>query len=192
MKKSLFVVVVAAGLALASCAPFIYVTQDYDRRADFSAYKTFDWMPRPERMPRSAWAAIERSPFLNKRIMDVTNQILATKGLTRTSSNPDLLINFYVGFNDRADIANWGYYYGPYWGFYWPGLGPMDVYTYKEGTLIMDFVDAKKNEMVWRGVAEEDVFTYDRTPTISEAEVWRILSKLLSQFPPQRYHRYQR
>ncbi len=192
MKKALFYSVIAALLALASCAPYIYVSQDYDRRADFAGFKTYNWMPRPEKMPRSAWAALERSPFVTKRIMDTTDEILADKGMTKSTTNPDLLINFYVGFDDRIDIGNWGYSYGPFWGYYWPGLAPYDVYTYKEGTLILDFVSAKSNEMVWRGVAEEDIFTYDRAPMVSEGDVQRILTRLLAQYPPQRFARAQR
>jgi len=192
MKRTVFIAAVACLLIAGSCAPYIYVSQDYDRRADFAGYKTFDWMPRPDKMPRSAWAALDRSPLLDKRIRDAAEQILAAKGLTRSANSPDLLINFYVGFNDRIDITSWGYFYGPFWGYYWPGLGPYDVYNYKEGTLVMDFVDSKKNEMVWRGVAEEDIFTYDHAPLISDTEVQRILTKLLAQFPPQRGTRYQR
>ncbi len=192
MKRTVWYAVAACLLIAGSCAPYIYVSQDYDRRADFAGYKTFDWMPRPDRMPRSAWAALERSPLLDKRIRAAAEQILAAKGLTRSANSPDLLVNFYVGFNDRIDITSWGYFYGPFWGYYWPGLGPYDVYNYKEGTLVMDFVDAKKNEMVWRGVAEEDIFTYDQAPLISETEVSRILAKLLAQYPPQRAARYQR
>jgi hypothetical protein len=186
MKKTIFLALLLCLALSFSCAPLIYVSQDYDRHADFSAFKTFAWMPRPEKMPRSARAALESNPILNKRIEDITGQILGDKGLTVSTENPDLLINFYVGFNDRIDISSWGYFYGPFWGYYWPGLGPMDAYSYKEGTLIMDFVDAKTKEMVWRGVAEEDLFTYDRVASISDKDLWRILTKMLAQYPPQR------
>jgi hypothetical protein len=192
MKRTIFFVVVASLIILASCAPYIYVTRDYDRRADFGTYKTYNWMPRPDKMPRSARAALERNPLLDKHIRDITEQILATKGMTLSTTNPDILINYYVGYNDRIDINNWGYFYGPFWGYYWPGLGPYDVYSYKEGTLVMDFVDAKKNEMVWRGVAEEDIFTYDYAPMITESQVARILTKMLALYPPLRGAGYPR
>ncbi len=192
MKRMIFFAAVASLLIAGSCAPYITVSQDYDRRADFAGYKTYDWMPRPDKMPRSAWAALESNPLLEKRIKDISEETLAARGLTKAASNPDLLINFYVGFNDRIDITNWGYFYGPFWGYYWPGLGPYDAYTYQEGTLVLDFVDAKKNEMVWRGVGEEDLFTVDQATTISEEDVRRILTKMLGQYPPQRAARHQR
>jgi hypothetical protein len=95
------------------------------------------------------------------------------------------LINYYVGLRERTDIADWGYFYGPYWGFFWPGLGPMNVYTYNEGTLVMDFVDAKKKEVVWRGVAEQALPDGYAT-NIGEEDLRKILTKMLAQYPPQR------
>ncbi|MGI9525834.1 MAG: DUF4136 domain-containing protein, partial [Weeksellaceae bacterium] len=39
--------------------------------------------------------------------------------------------------------------YGPYW-----GMSQNRVRQYKEGTIILDFVDRKNNTLVWQGVGE--------------------------------------
>jgi len=189
MKRTFYVAVTLSLLLFVSCS-FIQVSEDYDRRAPFTTYKTFDWMPKPDKMPPNARAAIERNPLLGKRIQEITDEILADKGITRRTENPDILINYYVGFKDKVDISGWGYYYGPRWGFYWPYLGPYDDYTYTEGTLVLDFVDAKTNEMVWRGVADKALYDYyysGSSHNFNDRELWKILSKMLSQYPPTRY-----
>ncbi len=192
MRKTLLAVSAAAALLLVACAT-IQVSEDYDRRAPFTTYKTFNWMPRPEKMPPNARAALESNPLLGKRIQEITDEILADKGLKMSSEGPDLLINYYVGFKERIDITGWGYFYGPRWGYYWPYLGPYDDYTYTEGTLVLDFVDAKTNEVVWRGVADKALYDYyyagSASRNFSERDLWKILTRMLDQYPPSRTER---
>jgi hypothetical protein len=189
MRRTLYVAVALSLLLFVSCS-VIQVSEDYDRRAPFTTYKTFEWMPKPEKMPPDARAAIERNPLLGKRIQEITGEILAGKGMTRAKESPDLLINYYVGFKEKVDISGWGYFYGPRWGFYWPYLGPYDEYTYTEGTLVLDFVDAKTNELVWRGVADKALYDYyfsGSSHNFDDSELWKILTKILGQYPPTRY-----
>jgi hypothetical protein len=188
MKKlSVYVSASLAVLSFAGCA-MIQVSEDYDRRAPFANYKTFGWMPKPDKMPLDARAAIERNPLLGKRIEEITGRILADKGMTLSADDPNILINAYVGFKERVDIAGWGYFYGPRWGYFWPHLGPYDEYVYTEGTLVLDFVDAKTKEMVWRGVADEALRDYGASSrNFSDKELWKILKKVLSQYPPSRF-----
>jgi len=189
MKKTALAVLILSVLVLARCST-VLVSEDFDRRAPFTTYKTFNWMPKPEKMPENARAAIERNPLLGKRIEDITNGILADKGMTMTSQSPDLLINYYVGFKERVDITGWGYFYGPRWGYYWPYLGPYDDYTYTEGTLVLDFVDAKTNELVWRGVGDKALYDYYYGATVrsfNDRDLSKILTKMLAQYPPTRY-----
>ena len=86
-------------------------------------------------------------------------------------------------------IADWGYFYGPRWGFYWPFLGPYDEYYYTEGTLVLDFVDSRTKELVWRGVADKALYNnyYNSANyTFSDKDLLKILDKMLTQYPPTR------
>ena len=190
MKKYIPALAAASIILLIGCAT-IQVSEDYDRRAPFTTYKTFDWMPKPEKMPPNARTAIDSNPLLGKRIQEIADEILAGKGMTLSKERPDLLINYYVGFKEMVDIDGWGYFYGPRWGYYWPYLGPHDEYTYTEGTLILDFVDAKTNELVWRGVADKALYDYYSSGTaghnFSDRELSKILKTMLDQYPPSRY-----
>jgi hypothetical protein len=189
MSQRSFTVLAVSLLVLAGCST-IQVSEDFDRGAAFNTYKTFAWMPKPEKMPESARAAIDDNPLLGKRIQEIADEILAGKGMTLAKENPDLLINYYVGFKNRVDITGWGYWYGPRWGYYWPYLGPYDDYTYTQGTLILDFVDAKTHELVWRGVGDKALYDYyysgAANRNFNDRELMRILTKMLDQYPPSR------
>jgi Domain of unknown function (DUF4136) len=189
MKKNKISALLAAVALSISCVG-VYVTEDYDRQAPFDTYKSFNWMPKPEKMPEGARSALEKNPLLAKRIQEISEKILEQKGMHLASDHPDLLVNFYVGFNDRVDIDGWGYWYGPYWGYFWPHLGPYNAYHYTEGTLVMDFVDAKTKEMVWRGVADKalnyDYYMSGVNRNFSDSDLQEILTKMLGQFPPRR------
>jgi hypothetical protein len=185
MRRTVILTFLCLTLLSLSCAPVINVSEDYDKQANFGSYRTFDWMAMPEKAPKGAREALESNPFFDRRIKEITDQILGTKGMRESSENPSLLINYYVGLRERTDIADWGYFYGPYWGFFWPGLGPMNVYSYNEGTLVMDFIDARRKEVVWRGVAEQALPDGYAT-NISEEDLRKILTKMLAQYPPQR------
>lgn len=188
MKKVVQTAILVSALLAISCAP-VYVSEDFDRRAPFDSYKTFSWMPVPEKLPSSARAAMERNPVLGKRIQQIAVQLLAAKGMTLARDNPDLLVNYYVGFNEKVDITGWGYFYGSQWGFSWPYLEPTNEYYYTEGTLVLDFVDTKTNELVWRGVGDKALYDYTFGPAIydfSDDQLNKILDKLLAQYPPAR------
>jgi hypothetical protein len=189
MRRTILAVCAASLLVLVGCST-IQVSEDFDRRAPFTTYKTFDWMAKPEKMPDTARGAVDRNPLLGKRIQDVTNEILADKGLAPAKENPDILINYYVGFKERVDITGWGYWYGPRWGYYWPYLGATDDYAYTQGTLVLDFVDAKTHELVWRGVADKALYDYyyggPARHNFSDRELEKILGQMLDQYPPSR------
>ena len=70
-----------------------------------------------------------------------------------------------------------GYAYG--YGYGYPFGGSM-VQNYKEGTITIDFVDGKKNELLWRGVGEMEV----NNRNISEEKVYQAVTNILREYPP--------
>jgi hypothetical protein len=164
-----------------SCAPSVNVNFDYDRQADFAAFKTYDWLPLPKAAIGNAQAALALNPLLDKRIKTIVGEALSGKGVSQTSNNPDLWFVYHTSLQDKVDVTTWGYAYGPYWRGYGPGR--VDVYAYKKGTLVLDVIDARKKELVWRGIAEktleEGLTTEEREQNLKKA-----ISKLLAHFPP--------
>jgi Domain of unknown function (DUF4136) len=157
----------------AACST-ISVNYDYDKKVNFPGYKTYEW----HAIPRT----VEMNDLLINRVKNAANRVLQSKGFREVSENPDFLIAIHTSKQQKVEIIDWGYAYGPYWrrGY---GYGGVDLRQYVEGTLILDVVDAIKNELVWRGSATGIVDPYlspeKRTENI-DAAVARILDK----FPP--------
>ena len=159
------------------CSAIYGVQHDYDLQADFKSLKTFDWMTVPEK------ANIDSLDV--DRVKKAVSAELQAKGLMMNSNNPDFLIAEHLGSKDKVQITNWGYDYGPrrgYRGGYW-GPGGTTAYQYEEGSLILDFVDAKSKKMIWRGAAKAEVQNID-TPDKSEKLINEVVQEILKNFPP--------
>ena len=112
----------------------------------------------------------------------MTNQLEA-KGLRVSSTNPDLLIAVYIRTKERLIIISYGgSYLYPYYGHiaYW---GTPTIRQYEEGTLLLDFVDAKSNQLIWRGSAKSDLDVVS-TPERREKMINEAVRKILENFPP--------
>ena len=64
---------------------------------------------------------------------------------------PDFRVAVHFGSREKVQVTDWGYGYAPSRRYY--GGGGVDVYTYTEGTLILDVVDATSEQLLWRGSA---------------------------------------
>jgi hypothetical protein len=176
MKKwSLSILVTLIGLAV-SCSS-ITTQFDYERGEDFSRFKTFDFLPAPPEL--------QQNELLAKRIGTAIIKELSTKGLTRSESDPDLHIAVYTQVKDKVSVTSYGYGYAPYytWGYWGPRMGGTDVRQYEEGTLIIDLVDAKQKEMVWRGMASK-ALSSSPSPEKVDENVNKVVAKIFENYPP--------
>ncbi len=169
---SLFALIIT--LTFTSCSS-VKVVSDYDSKTDFSKYKTFAFYK-----PGIDKAKI--SDLDKKRIMREIETNLTTKGIT-LSKEPDMLVSIFTKEKERIDVYNnnygyWGYGYGPWYG----GYGGTSVSTATEGTLYIDFIDTKKNELFWQGIGVGDLVM--SSVEKKEARIKEIVTKILAQFPP--------
>ncbi len=167
------------------CASSIDVKHDYDKSQDFAALKTYDWFPEPAIIPGDARTAMERSGLLAKRIKDAVDNELRAKGLKKDSGNPNFLIAKHIGFDQKINVIDYGYSYGGYGRYYggaWGGRN-IDVYQYTEGTLILDFIDPRTKQLIWRGAATGTVDP-DRPREEREKRLNKAIDKILAKFPP--------
>ena len=162
---------------IGGCSTIYGVKYDYNKQTDFSQYKTYDWIPVPTKA--------NMNELVVDRVEKAVDAELDAKGLKKDSQNPDFLIAEHLGKKDKVDVDSWGYGYGAYFG-YWGGVwgpGEMSAYHYKEGTLILDFVDSRSKKLFWRGTAKADVQGVD-SPEKSEALINEAVQKILQKYPP--------
>ncbi len=181
-----FILIVCMILS-AGCASFT-VNYDFDPESDFTRFKTYAWSPPSEKSTISELSA--------KRIKIAVDKQLAAKGLTSVSENPDMFVVMFAGREKRVDVQEWGYGYDDrdYRDNIWhPGRPPVlperrdffeyrrgvDSYEYEVGSLVIDFVDAHKKELVWRGTASGII-----DPSKTAEQIHNVIAKMLGNFPP--------
>ena len=169
----LCVVFLAAGCSSVS------VSHDFDSQVNFADLRTYSWMPAPESPSESTQRELQQNSLIEGRVKRAVNEHLAAKGLIQTRQDPDFLVAFHTGVQDKTDIQSWGYGYG-YWGM---GGGGVSTIHYQEGTLILDFIDPKTDNLIWRGVGKK-VVSERTTPQKSEKEISNAVEKILKKFPP--------
>lgn len=166
---------VALVLAVSSCTS-VSVTTDAAEDVDFSAYRTFDWMP----VPAGLYAGARVGPTLDNRIRRAVETQLVLKGLQQVleGQKPDLLIAYHASARetfDRAYYDSWGYgRLGR-----WRG-GTVVVDTQTEGSLVVDLIDAPQNALVWRGKASGVI----SNPRDAEKRVFEAVERIFTHYPP--------
>ena len=165
-----FLALVFAGFVISCATGGIYgVEYDFDSDVDFVYLSTYDWLPVPEK------AGID-SLTIN-RVKKAVNAGLQAKDLRMTSNNPDFLIAVHLGSKDKVDVKNWGYRRS------YRGTNRVVTYQYEQGSLILDFVDAKSKNLIWMGAAKVDIYNA-LTPEEREKLINEAVQKILRNFPP--------
>jgi hypothetical protein len=169
-------------LTIVSCSTPLKVTSDYDKNVDFKQYKTFNLNKVEDATKQSI------SQLNEDRIYNAVRQQLVSKNFTESAS-PDLIVHVVTILKDKQSVtANTNYY--SYGGFYRPyawggGMGSAyttyDVQKYKDGSLIVDIVDAKTQKLVWEGVGNKEIDSPSKDP---DKDISSAVASIMAKFPP--------
>ena len=167
------VVLLVPALALAQKVSF-----DFDKSADMSKFKTYALKDGTK----------VGDPLVDNRIVAAIEAQLAAKGITKNDAKPDIVVVYHVAFDKQKDITayntggygGYGYRYGGGWGGSTTNVRVNEILV---GTIVIDVIDANKQEVAWRGMGVKEVDTQakaeKRDKNINEA-----VAKLLKNFPP--------
>ena len=162
---------------LIGCGPSLQVYTDYDRSANMDTYQTFGWIPSTDIETRNN--PIYYNELNDKRIKNAVATQLESRHY-HYSEKPEMLIHYHIIIDDKTIVRTdpYGYYYGPYW-----MRTHVNIYEYREGTLIIDIMDAATNSLVWRGWATS--FLKDKDPEKIEVSIADAVRMIFSKYP---YH----
>ena len=173
--KNFFLVLTVAFAT--SCGPTLKVSSDYDRTVNFSAYKTYSIYNLKSKNVNQ----------LNEdRIIKYLNAEMAKRGFTQDNKNPDLMVNALTVLKDRRGISATTNYYGyggiyrPYGSWGAPGYTSVSTYNYKDGSLVIDMIDAKTQKMIWTGSGSAEVYNKPKNP---EEVISEVVGKIMAEFP---------
>jgi Domain of unknown function (DUF4136) len=182
MKKNLQLRLIGIGvtlLAISSCGPALKVNTDYDKQVNFGQYKTFS-------IYQDVKVSDAISQLNHDRVINAIKSEMVKKGLQENTSSPDVLVNCVAIFKDRTSVTATTDYYG-YGGFYRPyywGGGSSTNYStrnYKDGSLIIDVVDANSKKLIWQGVGNKEI---DKPAKDPDTAIPKAVASIMEDFPP--------
>jgi len=156
----------------------------YDKSIDFSKYKTYGWAP----------VGAVAHPMLALDIVGAVDQEMASRGLTKVPSNPDLLVQIYGAVDSEVSMTSNNPIYNATGGIppfdpsmtspgdslYWDGYYGNSTVVVHPGTLIVDIIDAKAKKLIWRGMGSEAISS---NPDKLVEEANSTVSKLFKDYP---------
>lgn len=167
-------VAVALAVVVGGCSS-ISTTYDFDTRVDFAEFHTFDWMPeQPVTIP---------DPRREQTVRDLFVAALEARGFEKVTQDADFLLVMYAGAEGNIQVSAFGYGYGPRGTFWGPTAGFIETYAYRDGTLVLDVVNAATDELAWRGTAQ-GVLDASMNPQQRQKLVTQAIDKMLKNFPP--------
>ncbi|MFN4145148.1 MAG: DUF4136 domain-containing protein [Runella sp.] len=178
------------GALVSSCAT---VNVDKSAKINFDNYRKFSFA-QPE-LAGQVQNPLLHNGITNQNIEQAISDEMAKKGIVRDDQNPDFLIMYHEFFQNKTQrVANYTYGYGN-WGFgpirygfrgriypvsyayYYNPWGGYHTEHYTDGTLIVDVIDAKTNQLLWRGSIENPVNNPARLSRQFAREAHQILTK---------------
>ncbi|MBX2844035.1 MAG: DUF4136 domain-containing protein [Flammeovirgaceae bacterium] len=152
------ILILVLGLFAGACSTTNQVATDYDIKADFSQYTTYNFWEFDEKGDeRLGYDQLDE-----RRVKEAVVQQMDTRGY-KVSEDPDLLVNVRIMVKTRRNATSNNPY--PY-RYYWGGSYNVNINEYEESTIVVDLIDGKKKELVWQGSIEmpttNDVESRDR------------------------------
>lgn len=159
------------------------VRANWSNQAPFATYKTYQWIP----------SEATNHPFYRQYVNEYVNYALTQKKHLQevsASQNPDLLVTYHFSTRQVMDYTTYGYGYGygfyPGWGWGggWGGPGYYSTQAQPRvmGYLVLDLIDAKTRQIVWRGEAIQSDVT--KSGNAEEKQVADSVYKMLKRYPP--------
>lgn len=180
-------------LFLGACSS-LTVKSDYDKEADFSKYKTFEYYGWQEDSDKIL------NRFDKERIESALGDEFSKRGLKLVTENGDMVVSLFIvvdqktsttAYTNHNNMGGYGYGGGGFYGGYGYGYGNMGMgsstTTYSEndylvGTLVVDVFDKAEKKMIWQSVGSK---TVDDNPNTREKNTGKVAAAIMKPFPIQ-------
>jgi hypothetical protein len=180
---------VTAGFAMS-------VKSDYEKTFDFTQLRTFTF-----KTDRSASDPLSTNTLEAGRIQNALTAQLEANGFTQATGSPDFIVAFYSRTKQKSQVQStggfgpgfgpgfgrFGYGRGFGWGYGIPGAGRWrygygpDIFTtnYTQGCVMADIIDARTNDLVWRGRVTDTVNGIGQSEKQSDQAAKDLVSQFL-------------
>ena len=162
--------VITGLVCLAGLGTAQQVQYNYDRSANFSSYKTYEWV---EQNPGR-----DSNQLLDQNIKRAVDHQLAGKGMQRVSGGADLQVTYQAAVDHEKQFDGWSS--GPRW---W-GTARVRSSTIEIGKLVVAIYDPGRKQLIWRGAAEKTL-DIKKDPDQNYRNLEKAMAKLFKNYPPE-------
>ncbi len=177
----------AVVLTLVACASVPQVHTAVSPDGGVGGLHTFGILPTPRHVgggegPNDPMRANSGS---NRALRTALLQGFASRGYAIADSSPDFAVAYYATTKDKLDIMRWDYGYA-WWPRWWRGwglsgpVGPTEATEYGSGTVVVDVIDPKTRELLWRGKGLARVSDDERA---YELDLQKTVTAIVARFP---------
>jgi len=164
-----------AAIPLVSCAP-VHVDSYVGRNVDLRQYRTYAWAAADSFStgdPR-----LDNNTFFIERLQRAVDDELQRKGFeVTTAGQSDLVVHYHARIEQRLDSSD----------FQYPESqcqsGECRPFIYDAGTLLIDVVDRRSNQLLWRGWVERGLGGTIDDQARMEAAVDDAVKRIMARFP---------
>lgn len=164
------------------------VKTEHDKKLNFSKYKKYQWREHP---------LVAKHPEVRQYtvgaqlVQSDVNENLMNRGYVPVEESPDMFVTFFITARGGQEVTSVpassiqaGYYMWPYswytWSPMWFTAWETEVRNYIEGILVLDFVDAKSNQLIWRALCKDKIDDFKNR----HENIAKTVEKALKKFPP--------
>jgi hypothetical protein len=164
----------------------VKVSQDFDPSKNIANLKTFAW--KTETQPPTGDIRVD-NPLLDARIRDAVARNLTTRGYQQqTETTPDFYIVYKYVIQRKIDSdgpqTGIGFGFGSFGSRGGIGISTgTSVSEYDEGFLVIDFLDARDNGLLWRGNGSRRINQH-ADPARTTEQVNEMVDKIMAQISP--------
>jgi len=184
---------------------------NYDRGANFAAYKTYEWIEIPSAPkvdppkappnlpglpglpggapnfpapPSDVRETGTEDQLIDQEIKRAVDGQLVQKGLTKVEKNGDLQVVYHAAIHQEMsmNLVGSGWRGGGYGGWA-DGSVHGQTSTIPIGTLVVDLYDPARTQLIWRGDATKTI-DLKKDPDKNYSNLQKAMAKLFKNYPP--------
>jgi hypothetical protein len=144
-------------LAVTGCARSFDVHTMAAPKLTLTEFRSFHLLPTPRRrdgLPGAgAYDPMVNNSITNRALRASVADAFYNRGYVDEEWMPDFVVAVYASAREKLDISVWqyGYPYTPRWNM--GGMPQPALTQYNEGTVVVDVIDPRTSDLLWRGSA---------------------------------------
>jgi hypothetical protein len=187
MMRATPVLTAAVVLSLAACASAPQVHTAVSPDGGLARLRTFSILPAPRHLGggKASSDPMRVNSGSNRALRDALLQGFARRRYVVADSSPDFAVAYYATTTDKLDIMRWDYGYA-WWPRWWRGwglrgpVGPTEATEYAAGTVVVDVIDGRTRELLWRGKGLARVSDDEQA---YELDLQKTVTAIIARFP---------